>query len=142
MASGVEVDTRELDRELRKIGKRVTDFSPITPVLAETLVGFVNDEWESAGRGRWPGLAPSTLRKRRGTSAQILKDTGRAAASVRAEHGQDFASAVTDVSYMVYHVSDAARTVIPLRNPFDVEDIAIPELEDLIADYITGSRST
>jgi phage gpG-like protein len=136
--SGVEVDTRELDRELRGIERRVTDYSPVTPVIAEILVGFVNDEWESAGRGRWPGLAPSTLRKRRGTSAQILKDTGRAAGSVRGEYDHESASAVTDVAYMIYHASEDARTVLPLRNPFDVEDVAMPEIEDVLVDFIAG----
>lgn len=143
MSSGVDVDASELRRELKNIDRRVEDFSPITPVLAEILVSYVNDRWDSAGDGEWPGLAASTLRKRRkrGLGAQILKDTGRAAASVRGESDATSASAVTDTAYMVYHVSDAPRSVIPLRNPFDVFDAAAPELEETIAAWVATGET-
>lgn len=137
-SGGFEVDASELQRELDRIGKRTEDFSPITPIIADMLVSYVSDEFESAGRGRWAPLEPATLKKRRGSSAQILCDTGRFAASIRAEHGPDFAAAVTDVSYAVFHVSDAPRAVIPLRNPFDVGDIAEPEALDLVARWCAG----
>jgi phage gpG-like protein len=140
MSSGVDVDTSELDRELKRLGRRAIDYSPVTPVMAEILVGYVNDEWDSAGRGRWPGLAESTKKKRRGTSYQILKDTGRAAASVRGDSDHESASAVTDTSYMVYHVSDQPRTMIPQRDPFDVLDVAWPEIEELLIDHIAGEK--
>lgn len=141
MSSGAEVDISEVHRELGRIERRTRDFSPLTPILAEVLVGYVNDEWESAGRGRWQGLAASTIRARRGTSTQILKDTGRAVASVRGEFGSDEAAAVTDVSYMLYHVSDGARSRIPLRNPFDVLDVAMPEIDPMIARYIASGET-
>lgn len=143
MSSGVEVDLRELSLELKKIDRRTLDFSPITPVLAEILVSYVNDRWDSAGNGEWKGLAESTKRKRRkrGLGAQILKDTGRAAASVRADSDASSASAVTDTAYMVFHVSSAPRTVIPLRDPFDVLEQAAPELEDTIADWVASGES-
>ncbi len=140
MASGAEVDVSELERELKAIKHRVTDYSPIAPVLADILVGYVNEEFESAGRGRWSPLAPSTLLKRRGGSAQILKDTGRMAASIRAEYGSDWAAAVTDVSYAVFHVSDGARSKIPKRDFFDVEDAAWPDLVEVISDYISDNE--
>ena len=140
MASGAEVDVSELVREWKALERRTTDLSAVTPVLAEILVGAVNDEWDSAGRGRWPGLAPSTIARRRGSSTQILKDTGRAAGSVRGESDSTSASAVTDTAYMIYHVSDEARTRLPLRNPFDVLDVAMPEIEDVVLGYITASR--
>ena len=140
MASGAEVDVSELVREWKALERRTTDLSAVTPVLAEILVGAVNDEWDSAGRGRWPGLAPSTIARRRGSSTQILKDTGRAAGSVRGESDSTSAAAVTDTAYMIYHVSDEARTRLPLRNPFDVLDVAMPEIEDVVLGYITASR--
>ena len=159
MASGAEVDTKELDRELKKIGQRVTDYSPITPVLAEILVAWVNDSWESAGFGTWAPLHPSTIRRRRqkglgaqilkdtgrrrqkGLGAQILKDTGRSAASVQAASGPDWAQAATDVSYMAFHASDAPRTVIPLRNPFDVEEQAWPDLAEALGTWLAEGET-
>lgn len=140
MSGDATVDVSALQKELRSLGRKVEDLSAFTPIAAEILVGHVNDEWESAGRGKWAPLAPSTLyrRRKRGRGAQILKDTGRAVASVQADAGPDWARASTDVSYMVYHVSDAARTVIPLRNPFVVEDVALPDVIDALQDYIAG----
>jgi phage gpG-like protein len=66
----------------------------------------------------------------------ILVDTGALAGSIRGESGPDFALATTDKFYAVFHVSDAPRTIIPLRNFFDVpddvyEDAAITILESL-----------
>ena len=143
MPSGAVVDTSELDRELSAIERRVTDYSPITPVLAEILVSAVNDRWQSGGNGQWPALAASTLYKRRlhGKGAQILQDTGRAVASVQAAHGPDWAGAYTDVSYMVYHASDAPRSVIPLRDPFDVEEQAWPDLVDALGSFIADGET-
>ncbi len=142
MSGGAEVDVSELLKELRAVERRATDLSPLMPIAAEVLVGYVSEEWESAGRGRWPGLAAATVKARRGLSTQILKNTGRAAASPRAEHDSTSASAVTDVSYMVYHASDGPRSRIPLRNPFDVLDLAVPEIIDLAARYVaTGETS-
>jgi len=122
-----QVDAKRLTKLLKKFEKAGGDLSPMTRVIAEQLVADVNDEFDSEGRGRWPKLAASTLAKRRkgGAGAKILQDTGRFAASVSPYSGVDYAQAATDVEYAVYHVSEAARSVIPLRNPFDVPDAAI-----------------
>jgi len=142
MAAGALVDVSELVRELSAIERRITDYSGVTPVLAEILVGAVNDRWMSAGGGTWAPLAPSTLYKRRlhGKGAQILQDTGRAVASVQADSGPTWAQAATDVGYMVYHVSNAARSVIPLRDPFDVEIQAWPDLSDALGSYLVDEE--
>ena len=142
MPAGAIVDTSDLERELKDIERRVTDYSPITPVLAEILVAWVNDAWDSAGFGTWAPLAPSTLYKRRlkGKGAEILKDTGRAAASVQADSGPTWAQAATDVGYMVYHVSNAARSVIPLRDPFDVLGAVWTEIHDTTVAWVVGQE--
>lgn len=94
----------------------------IMMVAAEELVAGVHEEFDTAGRGSWAPLAESTLRKRRGTTAQILVDTGRLRASIFASAGDNWAEAATDVEYAVYHVSNEPRTKIPLRNFFDVDE--------------------
>jgi phage gpG-like protein len=138
--SGVEVsvDARELQALLKKKAAAVADLSPTMAVIAEQLVAAVNDEFETAGHGKWPPLAESTLRGRRGSAAQILVDTGRFAASIRADSGPNFAEAATDVSYAVYHVSDAPRSVIPLRNPFDVPDAVLDAAMQTVVEAITA----
>jgi len=39
---------------------------------------------------------------------------------------------------MVFHASDAPRSIIPLRNPFDVEEQAWPDVEEAIHDWLEG----
>ncbi len=100
-------------------------------VVAEMLVSEVGDKFDQEGPG-WAPLSPSTLAKRRGASAQILQDTGRLAASIRADSGPDFAEAATDVAYAVYHVSDAPRSRLPLRDFFDLPDRVFDEASELL----------
>ena len=144
MGAGVDVavDTTELEKKLAGWRKRTADLTPVMAVIAEHLVAAVNDQFESAGDGKWAPLAPSTLKKRRkeGRGAQVLKDTGRFAASIRADAGPDFAEASTDVGYAVYHVSEAPRALIPLRNPFDLPDEVLDEATDiLVAELLRGA---
>ena len=144
MGAGVDVtaDLSELQKFLTKWRKRAADLTPVMAVVAEHLVAAVNDELESAGNGRWAPLAESTLKKRRkeGRGAQVLKDTGRLAASIRADAGPDFAEASTDVGYAVYHASEAPRALIPLRNPFDLPDEVLDEATDiLVAELLRGA---
>ncbi len=58
---------------------------------------------------------------------------------MHADSGPDWAAAVTSVEYMVFHASSAPRTIMPLRNPFDVEDVAWPEMSIILGDYLTDA---
>lgn len=134
----VEADTREIEKALSRFRARGGDLSSTMAVIAEDLVAAVSDEFESAGRGNWPALAESTLKGRRGSGAQILVDTGRLAGSIQPDSGPDWAEAATDVSYAVYHVSDAPRTKIPLRNFFDLPEEVFDRASDTIAAELAG----
>lgn len=162
----VTLDVTPLGKILKKMGAEAADLSPVMAVVAEQLVAAVNDEFETAGHGKWPPLKESTLRKRRGSfdasvgtdrerdakaafyeargegasdeeagaragnaaqKGMILRDTGALAGSIRGESGPDFALATTDKFYAVFHVSDAPRTIIPLRDFFDVPDDVFEE---------------
>lgn len=120
------LDATALTKILKRMGAKPADLTDTMAVVAEQLVAAVGDEFESGGRGKWPPHAESTIRGRRVGSGegapQLLKDTGALAGSIRGEHGSDFALATTDKFYAVFHVSDAPRTIIPLRNFFDVPD--------------------
>lgn len=133
----VTVDVRDLSKVTVKLGDRAKDVSPAMAIVAEMLVSAVNDNFETAGHGTWPGLAESTKAKRRGTIYQILKDTGRAAGSIRGEHAHDYAEASSDVDYLKYHVGDGPRTVIPKRDPFELEEAVYEEAVDVIVDYVS-----
>jgi phage gpG-like protein len=128
----VDFDSSELLGLLGDLRRRTGDLSDTMAIVAEQLVAAVNDEFETAGQGKWPPLAESTLAKRRGSTAQILVDTGRLAGSISADSGPDFAEAGTNVEYAVYHVSSAPRRVIPLRDFFDLPDEVFAEAESTI----------
>ena len=66
-----------------------------------------------------------------------LKFNGQFAGSIRGDSGPDFAEASTDTPYAVFHVSDAPRSKIPLRNPFDLPDATLDEALDMIVAELT-----
>lgn len=106
-------------------------------VVADMLVAAVNDNFETQGHGTWPGLADSTLAQRRGSAAQVLVDTGAMAASISADAGDDWAEASTGVAYAVYHVSDAPRSRIPLRDFFDVGDDVYDDITEYLLEQVS-----
>lgn len=132
------VDSSEFQALLMRARRHGAKLQPIMDVVAEGLVADVSDQFESEGMGKWAPLAAATLaaRRKRGRGAKILQDTGRFAGSIRAHAGPNFAEATTDVAYAVYHVSDAPRSRIPLRNPFDLPDEAFDRHVDTIRQYL------
>ena len=116
------LDATALTKILKRMGAKPADLTDTMAVVAEQLVAAVGDEFNTGGHGKWPAHAESTKAKRRGGGGQLLMDTGALAGSIRGEHGADFALATTDKFYAVFHVSDAPRSLIPLRNFFDVPD--------------------
>jgi len=129
-------DTKEIGKLLRKAGESAEDMTSTMQIVAEGLVADVNDRWESAGEGTWDDLEDSTKARRRGGTYQILKDTGRAAQSVQALAGNEWAEASTDVDYMKYHVGDGPRTVIPKRDPFDLGPASLDRAQKTILDAL------
>lgn len=106
----------------------------IMMVAAEELVSGVLEEFDTAGHGSWDPLAESTLKKRRGATAQILVDTGRMRGGIHAVAGDNWAEAAADADYAKYHVSEDERSVIPLRNFFDIQEQAYEAAIDAIID--------
>lgn len=121
-----QLDVSKLGKVLSKMGAQARDMTPTMAIISEQLLTAVDDNFETAGHGKWQGLAESTKRRRRkggGTGDhQILVDTGALAGSQHAEFGADFAAVGTDKFYAVFHVSDGARSLIPLRNFYDLPE--------------------
>lgn len=134
MGGTVHVDVKSLLKVLDRFERRAKNIRPLMPTIAQILVTAVEDEFETEGRGRWPDLAPSTIRQRRkgGAGAKILQDTGVLVGSIRPDHGADFAEAGTDVPYIVYHLEGGPK--IPKRNPFEVD---LDEVYDEVIDLLT-----
>lgn len=141
MGSGVDVslDTKELEKYLETWRKRSEDLSPVMAIVAQFLVSEVDEQFETAGGGKWAPLAASTLKKRAaaGKMDGPLKFNGAFAGSIAGDYGPDFAEASTGVPYAVFHVSEAPRKIIPLRNPFDLPDAILDEALDMIVADLT-----
>ena len=170
-----KLDATALGKILHKMGAAPAELSGTMAVVAEMLVAAVQDNFQTAGHGKWPPLAESTLRGRRGgfdasvgsqrhsdaqaayyeaagagkspeqasqdagraaQSGMILMRTGVLAASQHDESGPDWAAAGTDKFYAVFHVSDAPRKIIPLRNFYDLPDDVYEEATMVILSAI------
>ena len=75
-----------VDRRLGKIKAGLDDWSPVWPQVAAWFYAMQEEQFASAGRGRWTPLAPATRasRAQRGfpPAAPILIETGRLFASL------------------------------------------------------------
>jgi phage gpG-like protein len=138
-AAAADVDLSDLAAAVAGFRQRGGHLQPVMHAIAEGFVAAVNDNFETGGHGAWPGLATSTLKARRGNTAQILKDTGRLAASIQAYATDDYAEAATDVAYAVFHVSKEPRSKIPLRDFLNIPtEQLVDEPAEMILSYIAG----
>jgi phage gpG-like protein len=128
---GFTFDVSEIERYIG--GWRDLDLTRSMSIVGTDLMLAVDDKFENSGPG-WPELAESTLRNRRGATAQILVDTTRLRGSIRSEAEEQAVELFTDVEYAVFHVSSEPRTKIPLRDFFDLA----PEVWEEAATVILG----
>lgn len=129
----------ELSEFLHAMGARGENAAPVMAVVANNLVAAVDDEFETEGHGKWPPFADSTKRAR-GANAKLLQKTGQWVGSHEPNFNSLEASATTGVEYAVFHVSDAPRERLPLRNPYDLPDEVWEEQAALIAQYVATGR--
>jgi phage virion morphogenesis protein len=127
----VTLDDRELQDALNQLAARVEDLTPVMDALGQVLVTRSDLSFrreETPWGQRWTPLSEVTLERRRGTSAQILRDTGRLAASITARASRTQVQVGTNVVYAAvhqfgnplnqfYNTPRGARAPIPAR-PF------------------------
>lgn len=133
----VDVDVTELLRAIEDYERAGGDMQKTMRLVALSLVEAVDDEFETEGRGQWPGHAPATLARRAG--GKLLQDSGVLAGSIGADWGPRHAEANTNVAYAVHHVFGAPAANIPERNPFDVPDKVFEDAAELIASAIADA---
>lgn len=136
MANEVVFDASQLTKifdELLERGEHVAE--NVLPIIGEILVSAVQQQFETEGGGKWEPLADSTLESRRlrGRGAKILQDSGIFAGSIMPSVTADHAEAYTNVPYAIFHTSDEPRTLIPYRNPFEIdEEAALDQMVQLV----------
>lgn len=136
----VLIDGSDLARFISQFGGRAKHMHPAMRDVGETLLGYVDEELETSGHGRFPPLAPSTLRRkaRMGWSSKPLFATGAMAAANFVESGDDYAEVKNSKPYSIFHVSKAPRTKIPLRDFFDIQEEAFDESAQIILNHLAG----
>lgn len=102
----VTVDSAEVDRALRAMAARLGDMRPAMELIGQAMatekdLGFraETDPWGTP----WARLSEVTMGRRRGTSAQILRDTGRLQDSVTYTADANSATVGTNAKYAVTH---------------------------------------
>jgi phage gpG-like protein len=104
--------------------------------------------FETEGDGKWPGFwweEPGGKKpngRRWQGNPKLLRDTGILVGSITPDWDDESAEAFTNVPYAKYHVSQAPRSVIPLRDFFafdrdafegDVADMILLRLDRDVA---------
>jgi len=75
----IEIDSREIDKTLKKLLKALTDTAPVMREAAAIMEDAVFENFESEGQGKWPELSDATkdARKKRGqTPLKMLQVHG------------------------------------------------------------------
>jgi phage gpG-like protein len=138
--NGVRIDLSELEDilgQLAEAGEHPGE--EVMRAAGADLADGVQEEFETEGHGRWAPLADSTLRSRRGSTGQILVDSGVLRGSIdegSVRAGDDWVELTTPVEYSVYHVSDAPRTVIPKRDFFDIHETYLARAVETVLDGV------
>lgn len=106
VGASITVQDSALRAELARLQAHLTNLTPVMRSIGQTLrtnvdLGFrgEHDPWGVP----WRPLSEATLRQRRGTSAQILRDTGRLANSMTYRADRNSVSVGTNVEYASDH---------------------------------------
>lgn len=123
----------------KDLRSRGGDLGPQMRVLAADMAAAVVDRFDS---GNFQALAPSTLRRKlaAGKSAQPLIFNGTWRNTHGESSGTDWAALSTNVPYAVFHVSDAPRSKIPLRNPYDLGSEFWEQAYARLGEYIATGK--
>lgn len=102
----ITLDDREVQHALERLAASVRNMYPVFDALGQVLVTRSDLSFRAEqtpwGDG-WTALSNVTLGRRRGTSAQILRDTGRLAGSITAQPSANEVQVGTNVIYAAVH---------------------------------------
>lgn len=122
----------KLQDVIQKMLAEAQSFDAALPVIAELLVGAVNDVVDMEGPG-WPELSPVTLARRRknGRGARMLRDTNIMMESLFTSYGSDFAEVTFGVPYAIHHVKGR-------RNPLNIAPVEQGLIDDVTETLLGG----
>jgi hypothetical protein len=113
----VNVDMTDVIRELEDIVHDVETYP--MELIAEGLVGAIDDEIESEGKGQWEPLSPNTIKRRpKRRFGALLQDIGPLA-NIQPAHGPDWAEAASSAPYAGFHITGTEH--MPKRDWTDID---------------------
>lgn len=154
----IQIDDRQVLETLNRLIQRGQDLRPVMRDISTVLMGVVrdafDDETDPATGEKWPRLSDKTTIPRRQESGHwpgsVLQVTGRLAASISQDYGDDYAVVGTNLPYARTHQFGAkqgefGRTSrggpipwgdIPARPIFGIDDEGRAEILDILAAYL------
>lgn len=118
----VEIQSEELRRAMERLQASTQDMLPLMRNIGAALSSSISLRFRESVTpegSAWPPLSPVTLALRRGSSAQILRDTGRLAASIATNARKDQVEVGTNVIYATTHQFGAKK------GAFGVKDVTV-----------------
>lgn len=140
----VSIDSTEVEHLLDKHAKRAKHLAPQMESIAADIVAFVQDQFDTGGNMKWKPLSPKYLawKMSKGKSAVPLTFDGMWSGSHRAEFDDHSAGTSSNAPYAKYHVSKDARTKIPYRSPYDLDDAIVEDASKRIAKFLATGKVT
>jgi phage gpG-like protein len=123
-------------RELNDMGHDIETFP--MELLAEGLIGAVDDLINSEGNHEWEPLSPNTLKRRpRRRGGQLLLDRGLLA-NIQPAHGPDWAEAASPAPYAGWHIT--GTKYLPARDWTAIDLDAVMEgfLDQIMEDAVAS----
>ncbi len=141
--SRVTVTAGKAIRELGKLGQRIKNPQPalkrVGRYVTELSKQAFRDGADPTTHDPWAALSPATIARRRGSSAQILVDTGRLRKSIHSIiTGKRSVAIGTNVKYGATHQFGRGR--IPARPFLGIDARGEDQIVDIVTRYIaTGA---
>lgn len=137
----VELDTKALQAIVDEFALNYESLSEIMPAAASVLVGAVDYEFHTEGRGRW-----KKSKRAEEQGGKTLQDTGILAGSIQPAHGDGWFGAYTETPYAVFHLPPEksgvpSKGIMPVRDFLDIDMAdAMEEVADLIVEHLVQER--
>jgi phage gpG-like protein len=122
----VRVDMSDVIHELEDMGHELETYP--MELIAEGLVGAVDDLIQSEGNGEWQPLSPNTLKRRpRRIGGKLLQDRGFLA-NIQPSHGDNWAEARSPAPYAGFHITGTKH--------MDARDWTAVDLNDVMETFL------
>lgn len=139
----INIDDEAFNSAFRRLTSGVVSASPLMQVLAGDMMDEVEENFAQQGRPKWLGFKHTPSKKRGGTSARLLQDTGQLASSITPSSDSNSAKVSTNKEYAAIHQfgGNAGRgktAKIPARPYLSVTPLGEQKILSHTSQYLTN----